>query len=126
MPYVEYACEGRLLFRTETTEDVHPHVLGSFLPTALRTFLLTLAVVDDIGAIVVIAVAYTSDLSLPWLIGAIGILTLVALGGGIYAIHKAGNYHCFLHGKLINNFLDCQSAVTGDLSGADDGYHPFV
>ncbi|HEY0138191.1 MAG TPA: hypothetical protein VGB85_29090 [Nannocystis sp.] len=22
MPYVEYACEGRLLFRTETTEDV--------------------------------------------------------------------------------------------------------
>jgi Na+:H+ antiporter, NhaA family len=37
-------------------------VTGRFLPAALRAFLLTLAVVDDIGAIVVIAVAYTSSI----------------------------------------------------------------
>ncbi len=35
---------------------------GRHLPAALRAFLLTLAVVDDIGAIIVIAVAYTSSI----------------------------------------------------------------
>ncbi len=37
-------------------------VIGRFLPTALRTFLLTLAVVDDLIAIVIIALFYTDDL----------------------------------------------------------------
>ncbi|MBC3760491.1 Na+/H+ antiporter NhaA [Quadrisphaera oryzae] len=40
-------------------------VVGSHLPLALRSFLLTLAVVDDLLAITVIAVFYTSDLA--WL-----------------------------------------------------------
>jgi NhaA family Na+:H+ antiporter len=38
-------------------------VVGRSLPTALRTFLLTLAVVDDLLAIVIIAVFYTAHLS---------------------------------------------------------------
>jgi NhaA family Na+:H+ antiporter len=37
-------------------------VIGSHLPPALRTFLLTLAVVDDLIAIVVIAIFFTTDL----------------------------------------------------------------
>jgi NhaA family Na+:H+ antiporter len=37
-------------------------VIGSHLPSALRIFLLTLAVVDDLIAIVIIAFVYTSDL----------------------------------------------------------------
>jgi NhaA family Na+:H+ antiporter len=37
-------------------------VIGSHLPTALRTFLLTLAVVDDLLAITIIAVFFTADL----------------------------------------------------------------
>ncbi len=39
-------------------------VVGSNLPTALRAFLLTLAVVDDLIVIVIIAVFYTSSLEL--------------------------------------------------------------
>ncbi len=39
-------------------------VVGSNLPTALRAFLLTLAVVDDLIVIVIIAVAYTETLHL--------------------------------------------------------------
>ncbi len=39
-------------------------VVSTHLPTALRTFLLTLAVVDDLLAITIIAVFYTSALSL--------------------------------------------------------------
>ena len=42
-------------------------LLGSSLPTALRTFLLTLAIVDDLIAITIIAIFYTSDLRL-WLL----------------------------------------------------------
>jgi Na+:H+ antiporter, NhaA family len=38
-------------------------VLSSHLPSALRAFLLTLAVVDDLGAILVIAVFFSSDLN---------------------------------------------------------------
>jgi len=37
-------------------------VIGSHLPSGLRTFLLTLAVVDDLLAITIIAIFYTADL----------------------------------------------------------------
>jgi NhaA family Na+:H+ antiporter len=49
-------------------------VLGSSLPSALRAFLLTLAVVDDLGAILVIAIGFTEDLN------------LLALAGGAAAV----------------------------------------
>ncbi len=42
-------------------------VISTHLPTALRTFLLTLAVVDDLLAIVVIAIFYTDQLSIGFL-----------------------------------------------------------
>lgn len=42
-------------------------LVGRHLPAALRTFLLTLAVVDDLLAIVVIAVFYTASLQAVWL-----------------------------------------------------------
>ncbi len=47
-------------------------VVGSNLPTALRAFLLTLAVVDDLVVIVIIAVFYTESLHLLPLLGAVG------------------------------------------------------
>jgi NhaA family Na+:H+ antiporter len=52
---------------------------GSRLPDGLRLFLLTLAIVDDIGAIVVIALAYSRSVDLPSLAGAIGVLAIVVL-----------------------------------------------
>src|SRR6187431_3242866 len=42
-------------------------IVGRGLPNALRAFLLTLAVVDDLLAIIVIAIFFTDDVSLPWL-----------------------------------------------------------
>lgn len=53
-------------------------VFGRGLPVALRVFLLTLAVVDDLLAIVVIALFYSADLQPLWLLPA---LALVALFG---------------------------------------------
>ena len=46
-------------------------IVGRGLPTALRAFLLTLAVVDDLLAILVIAIFFTDDVSLPWLAGSV-------------------------------------------------------
>ncbi|WP_017595642.1 Na+/H+ antiporter NhaA [Nocardiopsis potens] len=51
-------------------------VIGRYLPPALRTFLLTLAIVDDLGAIVVIAVFYTDHVSFAPLLGAIALLAV--------------------------------------------------
>ncbi len=53
-------------------------VVGSSLPTQLRAFLLTLAVVDDLVVIIIIAVFYTDRLQLGWLTAAV--LLLVSYG----------------------------------------------
>ncbi|MGH2785591.1 MAG: Na+/H+ antiporter NhaA [Actinomycetota bacterium] len=54
-------------------------LFGSRVPPALKLFLLTLAIVDDIGAILVIAVAYTNEISIPALAIAIGLLAVYAV-----------------------------------------------
>ena len=46
-------------------------LLGSRVSPKIKLFLLTLAIVDDIGAIAVIAIFYTSDLSTTWLLTAL-------------------------------------------------------
>jgi NhaA family Na+:H+ antiporter len=51
-------------------------VVGRSLPSALRTFLLTLAVVDDLLAIVIIAIFYTDHLSVAPLLAALVPLAL--------------------------------------------------
>ena len=81
-------------------------VVGRRLPVALRAFLLTLAVVDDLGSITVIAIFYTDDVSFAWL--ALAVATFVVYGiamklrvttpflyvplvlVGWYATHEAG------------------------------------
>ena len=54
-------------------------LLGSRAPAALKLFLLSLAVVDDIGAIVVIAVAYTDELDVVALALAAGAVAAAAV-----------------------------------------------
>ncbi|MCW2093096.1 UNVERIFIED_ORG: NhaA family Na+:H+ antiporter [Rhodococcus erythropolis] len=58
-------------------------VVGSHLPTALRTFLLTLAVVDDLLAVTVIAIFYTDDLNFAYL----G-LALIPLAAFAFAVQR--------------------------------------
>jgi NhaA family Na+:H+ antiporter len=62
-------------------------IVGRNLPTSLRVFLLGLAIVDDIGAIIVIAAVYSSGIGWAWLLAAAAALLAVALirHVGIYA-----------------------------------------
>lgn len=59
-------------------------LLGSRIPLSLRVFLLSLAIVDDIGAILVVAIGYSSQIVLwPLLIAAVGLViirTMAVLG----------------------------------------------
>ncbi|WP_347813292.1 Na+/H+ antiporter NhaA [Actinomadura sp. KC345] len=58
-------------------------VVGRHLPAALRTFLLTLATVDDMCAVIVIAIAYTTGLSL-------GALAVAVLGLAVFGYLQNG------------------------------------
>jgi len=55
-------------------------VLGERVPHSLRIFVLSLAIIDDIGAVLVIAVAYSANLDLQMLgIGIIGVVAVLLL-----------------------------------------------
>jgi NhaA family Na+:H+ antiporter len=52
---------------------------GPRVPVGVKIFLLTLAIADDIGAILIIAVFYTEDVSLEWLAVAIAVIPAVVI-----------------------------------------------
>ncbi len=54
-------------------------LLGNRVPASLRLFLLTVAIVDDIGAVLVIAFFYTAKIYLPWLFASIIVFGLMVL-----------------------------------------------
>lgn len=66
-------------------------VAGSRLPASLRAFLLGLAIVDDIGAIVIIAAVYSTGLAFGWLAGA-------AVGGCVtVAVRRLGLHSTWVY-----------------------------
>ena len=91
-------------------------VVGRMLPPALRTFLLTLAVVDDLLAISIIAVFYTDDIAFLPLLAALlplavfavlvqrGVRTwwvLIPLGVCVWALIHASGIHATVAGVLL-------------------------
>lgn len=54
-------------------------LLGNLVVPTLRTFLLGLAVIDDIGAILIIAFIYSSGVAISWLFAAVATVVVIAL-----------------------------------------------
>jgi NhaA family Na+:H+ antiporter len=54
-------------------------LLGSRVPPALKVFVVAFAVIDDLGAIVLIATVYTNDIAFGWLAGAAGVFAALLL-----------------------------------------------
>lgn len=52
-------------------------LLGNRVPASLRLFLLTVAIVDDIGAVLVIAIFYTPTIKTMWLVASVVVLGLM-------------------------------------------------
>ncbi|MFZ9675193.1 MAG: Na+/H+ antiporter NhaA [Ilumatobacteraceae bacterium] len=63
-------------------------VAGRRVPSPLRAFLLGLAIVDDIGAIIIIAVVYSSGVTFGWMIAAVigVVLTLIVRRVGVQSV----------------------------------------
>ncbi|MFL6134183.1 MAG: Na+/H+ antiporter NhaA [Nocardioidaceae bacterium] len=91
-------------------------VINTHLPTALRTFLLTLAVVDDLFAVTIIAVFYTSDLQwvpllaalLPWGLFTVAVQRrirswwlLLPLAAATWVLVHASGVHATVAGVLL-------------------------
>ena len=110
-------------------------LLGSRAPTGLRVFLTALAIADDIGAIVVIALFYTANVSMIWL-AAVAVLFLVLLafsragvdspwpyavvGIALWAAMYASGVHATIAGVLV------ALTIPSSLQRMESALHPIT
>lgn len=89
-------------------------LLGSRIPASLKIFLTALAVIDDLGAIVVIAVFYTDTVSVVYLFGAIGVYAALLMLNRMFKVFALSPY---LIGGSIMWFLMLKSGVHPTIAG---------
>jgi NhaA family Na+:H+ antiporter len=73
-------------------------VLGSRVPQSLKVFLLALAIIDDLGAILIIAIFYASDLS-AMALGLAGLITAALVALNLFGVTRLAPY--LLLGALL-------------------------
>ena len=88
-------------------------LLGSRAPASLKLFLTTVAIVDDMGAVAIIALAYTATISGPALLAALLIL------GAMFAANRAGLRHVgwYYAGFFLLWLAVLQSGVHATVAG---------
>ena len=117
-------------------------LLGSRVPASLKVFLTAVAIIDDLGAIVVIAVFYTADLSLPVLgLAVVGIACLVILNragvrrADVYIVVGLAIWVCVLKSGIHATLAGVATALAipmrnhdgSSLAGKlEHGLHPWV
>ncbi|WP_408099245.1 Na+/H+ antiporter NhaA [Peredibacter sp. HCB2-198] len=102
-------------------------LLGSRVPTSLRLFLLSLAIFDDVGAILIVAFGYGSGLN--WMALGLGVLGLAAVGGAarigvrsvpVYSLIGVIIWLCFdasgIHTTVAGVILGLMTPVRGWVS----------
>lgn len=103
-------------------------LLGNRVPASLRLFLLTVAIVDDIGAVLVIAVFYTPSIYLGWLgASAVVLGLLIALNRARvsvfwpYILLSLVLWYCVLHSGVHATIAGVLAALTIPLQRPDGG-----
>ena len=89
-------------------------LLGSRIPASLKVFVVAFAVIDDLGAIVIIAAFYTAQVSLGYLLGAL------AVWGGLLLLNlrfRVVTLLPYLVGGVLMWFLTLKSGVHATVAG---------
>lgn len=89
-------------------------LLGNRIPASLKVFLVALAVMDDLGAILVIAVFYSSDLSFAYLLGSLGVACLLLVLNHVFRVMSLVPY---LIGGALMWYLMLKSGVHATIAG---------
>ncbi|HEV2803064.1 MAG TPA: Na+/H+ antiporter NhaA [Pyrinomonadaceae bacterium] len=89
-------------------------LLGSRVPASLKVFLTALAVMDDLGAIIVIAVFYTAQVSIAYLLGALAVFGLLVALNQFFRVMSLVPY---LIGGALMWFLTLKSGVHATIAG---------
>ncbi|WP_245656477.1 Na+/H+ antiporter NhaA [Microtetraspora fusca] len=113
-------------------------VTASAMPDALRAFLLTLAVVDDLGAISVIALFYSDQVHLTPLLAAVAVLALygllqwkrvrnplifIALGVTAWVLVHESGVHATVAGVICGLLTRVRAGADGESSPAERADH---
>lgn len=88
-------------------------MFGKRVPIGLKIFLATLAVADDIGGILVIAIFYTEELSAMWLLYSAGVLAVMLLGARLHINSKL----FYLFGALVVWYFFLHSGIHPTIAG---------
>jgi NhaA family Na+:H+ antiporter len=116
-------------------------MMGPSVTLALRSFLLALAVIDDIGAILIIAIVYSTGITFSWLAAAlVTVLVIVLLGRtsvtsfliyillGLllwYSLYRTG-VHPTLAGVILGLLAPHKEMPHADFEDSDDGSVSYV
>ena len=88
-------------------------LLGSRVPTSLKVFLVSLAIFDDLGAIIIIAIFYSADLSLEALL--IALLCLVILS--VFSWRRVASVSSYILVGIVMWVAVLKSGVHATLAG---------
>jgi NhaA family Na+:H+ antiporter len=89
-------------------------LLGSRVPTSLKVFLTATAVMDDLGAIIVIALFYSTQFSAAYLLAALGVFGVLVVFNRVFRIMALTPY---LLGGALMWFLMMKSGVHATIAG---------
>jgi NhaA family Na+:H+ antiporter len=117
-------------------------LVGSRVPSSLKIFLLTLAILDDMGAIIIIALFYTADLKVDYLMlaaiplalmvflnhrGVHRIAPILLLGAVMWVFVLKSGVHATLAGVVTAFFIPLKDRYgKSPLHGLEDGLSPYV
>jgi len=116
-------------------------MMGPVVTLSLRSFLLALAVIDDIGAILIIAIVYSSGIASSWVLASVGAILLILalqkmnvtsifiyiLCGLLlwYGLYRTG-VHPTLAGVILGLLTPSTVKEDSDLEDIDDGSISYI